>query len=474
MPNPATPSSSPTACTSYYVQGAEIANNQIGPCGLTDFPGGTWGGGGKNGEGVYIGTAPEQRGDGKNPDASPDQSDGNWVHDNTFNTQGNECVDIKEDASGNLVEGNRCTGQRDPESAGFDSRGDANIFRANTAAGNTCAGSRLGGDLANQGVGNVVYDNQLADNGQGGLKVQRSPQGAICGNRGQTTASGTFGTLFQPGAACDPVRLPTITGPELIGAPGSIAPTATPAVDETVPPLPTTPPTRTPRVPPTTTIPPAATAVPTTPTSETPSPWRLRADAPLVIAAPQGRLASGVFVVRNEGGRTYLTTSGRGKIEQDPKQGASYDLQVESAGRYVVWVLGRGHGDDANSVFVRAADTGSVAAHFDDDGWRWERLSRPLAFAAGQIMLSLFPRERGTDIQALVITRDAAWAPPAPDSAIASATAAPSAPTAAATTATTAATAATASATSAPSFPSGQLVTFRPAHIPLDAPELVR
>ena len=96
----------------YFAQHNEIATSRHSRrCGVHDF---RFKAGGKNGEGIYIGTAPEQRGDGKNPTTDPDLSNGNWIHHNSFDTQGNECVDIKEAASGNLVENNRCTGQRDP------------------------------------------------------------------------------------------------------------------------------------------------------------------------------------------------------------------------------------------------------------------------------------------------------------------------------------------------------------------------
>ncbi|CAN5574220.1 hypothetical protein BH20ACT18_BH20ACT18_07020 [soil metagenome] len=43
-------------------------------------------------------------------------------------TKGNECVDVKENSSKNLVESNRWTGQKDKEAGGFDSRGNGNTF----------------------------------------------------------------------------------------------------------------------------------------------------------------------------------------------------------------------------------------------------------------------------------------------------------------------------------------------------------
>ena len=70
----------------------------------------------------------------------------------TFDTQGNECVDIKEGATANVVEHNDCTGQKDPESAGFDSRGSGNVFRFNASYANLGAGVRLGGDSEADGA----------------------------------------------------------------------------------------------------------------------------------------------------------------------------------------------------------------------------------------------------------------------------------------------------------------------------------
>ena len=54
---------------------------------------------GKNGEGIYVGTAPEQLDDSKNPTDDRDKSNNNWIHHNSIDTQGNECVDIKERSS---------------------------------------------------------------------------------------------------------------------------------------------------------------------------------------------------------------------------------------------------------------------------------------------------------------------------------------------------------------------------------------
>ena len=187
----------------YLIQNSEIAYNSILACGISDFE---FNDGGKNGEGVYIGTAPEQLKDGKNPTAKIDRSNNNWVHHNQFNTQGNECVDIKEGSSFNLIENNRCTGQKDINSGGMDSRGNDNIFRYNEIYDNLGAGVRLGGDNKKDGINNQVYGNKIINNQSGGISFQRMPQGQICGNEMQDNAKGnsvgSYGQDFHPEESC--------------------------------------------------------------------------------------------------------------------------------------------------------------------------------------------------------------------------------------------------------------------------------
>ena len=172
----------------YFAQHNEIGFSHFESCGVRDFK---FHAGKRNGEAIYIGTAPEQRGNGENPSADPDQSSANWIHDNSFNTQGNECVDIKESSSANLVEHNSCTGQQDPNSGGFDARGGGNIFRYNESFGNVGAGIRLGGDGAADGLDNQVYDNSFHDNQAGGIKLVRKQQ-KLCGNTLRDNAKGNM------------------------------------------------------------------------------------------------------------------------------------------------------------------------------------------------------------------------------------------------------------------------------------------
>lgn len=188
----------------YFAQNNEIAFNKILNCGVRDFKFGAMKH--KNGEGIYIGTAPEQLNDGKNPTSDIDQSKDNWIHHNTIDTQGNECVDIKEGASRNIIENNYCMGQLDPDSAGLDSRGNNNVFRYNQVFGNRGAGVRLGGDTPSDGSNNDVYGNNIYDNASGGIKFQAKTQGQVCENVMSSNvggdAVGTFGSLFSPNVDC--------------------------------------------------------------------------------------------------------------------------------------------------------------------------------------------------------------------------------------------------------------------------------
>jgi Right handed beta helix region len=155
-----------------FAQANEVAGNVVARCGRVRF---NLARGSKNGEAVYIGTAPEQSG------GRPDRSDRNRVHHNRIAATA-ECVDVKEAARGNLVERNRCSGSDDPDGAGLSSRGDHTSFRYNVSTRNAGAGIRLGGDRRTQGVRNNVVGNTLTDNAGYGLKVLRHPQGRIAGN----------------------------------------------------------------------------------------------------------------------------------------------------------------------------------------------------------------------------------------------------------------------------------------------------
>ena len=175
----------------------EIAFNEIRGCGQRNF---NLAEDRKNGEGVYVGTAPEQLDD--LPGDGPDRSDRNWIHDNKINTPA-ECVDVKEFSAAALVEHNMCTGGQDPDSAGFSARGDRVTFRGNTVYGGAGAGIRLGGDRAGQGLHTVVVDNDFEHPRGYGIKIMRTPQGEICGNGLLSPGEGASNlSTADPTAAC--------------------------------------------------------------------------------------------------------------------------------------------------------------------------------------------------------------------------------------------------------------------------------
>lgn len=165
---------------------AEVAGNTIGPCGLVNF---SLEEGRKNGEGIYVGTAPEQLPDDDDRDVSRD----NWIHGNTISTQA-ECVDLKEGTTANLVERNHCTGGLDPDGSAFDNRGNGNIIRNNVATGEAGAGVRLGGDTSKDGLDNVVVDNTLTGNKGYGIKIQRQPQREVARNTLSGNDEGPIGS----------------------------------------------------------------------------------------------------------------------------------------------------------------------------------------------------------------------------------------------------------------------------------------
>lgn len=213
----------------YFSTNNEIDNNEIGPCGVDDFQ---FNGGGKNGEGIYVGTAPEQRGMNGAPTADPDISKNNRIHSNTIDTQGGECVDVKEDATENIVENNICRGSKDPDSAGLDSRGNNNVFRGNTVEGSVGAGVRVGGDTRLYGIDNTITGNTLINNRVGGIKFMAHPQRLVCGNimSGNVGGNsvGTYKANYTPTDPC-----PDITSPPTQTPVPTVIATATPPPSET-------------------------------------------------------------------------------------------------------------------------------------------------------------------------------------------------------------------------------------------------
>lgn len=168
----------------YLSSDVEVVGNRIGPCGLVNFD---LDSSKKNGEGVYIGTSPDQLS--RNPTDVPDATTRVWVHDNVIRPRA-ECVDIKEYAVRNVVERNDCAGGIDPDGSGVSARGNDNVIRDNVVQGFAGKGVRLGGEPDGQGVDNQVYANRVTATGDYGIGIMREPQGRICGNVLSDNAAG--------------------------------------------------------------------------------------------------------------------------------------------------------------------------------------------------------------------------------------------------------------------------------------------
>lgn len=183
-----------------------FSRNRVWNCGREGFD---LARGRKNGEGVYIGTAPEQR---HKIGGVPDRSYGNVVERNIFRTNAAEAVDIKEDSERNVVRLNAASFSLDPDGAAFGSRGDRNRFLSNVATDGGGAGFRLGGDTVKRGEHgqattrtygkrNVLRGNRADRNAGYGYKFMASPEDVDCSNTGTRNER----ELYHFGAARFPI-----------------------------------------------------------------------------------------------------------------------------------------------------------------------------------------------------------------------------------------------------------------------------
>lgn len=162
-----------------------ITGNRVSGCGRQGFD---LAGDRKNGEGIYVGTTPDQVGK-----SGPDKSARNQVSNNRIASPA-ECVDVKEGALANAITGNDCSGVLDPKSGGFSVRGNHNTLADNRVHDVAGAGVRLGGVGTSDGIANVVRGNDIRDVGGVGVKAERVQQGAICGNVVERAAGGISNT----------------------------------------------------------------------------------------------------------------------------------------------------------------------------------------------------------------------------------------------------------------------------------------
>ncbi|HWP02075.1 MAG TPA: DNRLRE domain-containing protein [Gemmatimonadaceae bacterium] len=202
----------------YQTTESIVRNSRIHDCGLDG-----------NGEGIYLGTAPEQR---YKNGGNPDETDRNLIEGNEIWAV-EEGIDIKEDSSHNVVRANVVHHTTDENSGGLNVRSDDNQILGNYSYANRGAGFRFGGDIAwhplygdgyHYGVRNVLRDNRADGNARYGYKFMHGPQDADCSNSGE----GNGGELYHFGGEPFPIPCPgtPVSTPAPIPTPD---PTPTPA-----------------------------------------------------------------------------------------------------------------------------------------------------------------------------------------------------------------------------------------------------
>lgn len=136
-----------------------------------------------NGEGVYIGTSARST---DQPYHKNDGSNNNLVQNNVIQTFASECVNIKENASGNIIDSNQCLYGLGPETANealLEVRGRNNQITNNAIKHSWGYGIKLWSDTASAGGANIVAGNHLSDIRSAVITVKTQPQPAeICQN----------------------------------------------------------------------------------------------------------------------------------------------------------------------------------------------------------------------------------------------------------------------------------------------------
>ncbi|CAM9196305.1 unnamed protein product [Ectocarpus sp. 13 AM-2016] len=260
-----------------HVTRAEVHHNNITDCGIYDF---RMYGDGKNGEGLYVGTASDQWEDG------PDVCKGNIIRNNYIRTRGNEGIDVKEGSVDTVIEYNEVHMQYDKESGGIGSRGDRSIIRFNHIQDTDGSGVRLGGHIVDDieyGANNQVYENTMVDCRHSAVKVMVDPQGQICDNEVTLPDNVDEDDYDYSGGAYyyDPL-IPCESSPTPVTEP-------TPATSPTTePPTTESPTTEPPTTEPPTTEPPT-TEPPTTepPTTESPTTESPMTESPTMEPTPE-------------------------------------------------------------------------------------------------------------------------------------------------------------------------------------------
>jgi hypothetical protein len=167
----------------YFVKDSEISMNSISTCGTDAFypiPSGS----SKNGEGIYIGTSHKIEQRNKNPDTSIDVTNNISIVNNLINTQGNECVDVKEGSNNIRIESNYCLGQREQHAACYRISGTASLIKNNKCFGAIGSGVLITTSHSgpNYAKNNTVQSNKITRVGEYGIEDNGNGGNSYCGN----------------------------------------------------------------------------------------------------------------------------------------------------------------------------------------------------------------------------------------------------------------------------------------------------
>lgn len=194
-----------------------------------------------NGEGVYLGTSPTTT---NLSNYADDQTDDNLVTGNIITTYGSECVDVKENASGNVVQGNNCGDNLEPaidDGSNLEVRGDHTTVTGNTVHDSPGWNIKLQTDSPKYDLGgNVIAHNALTNAGNGvNLQIDGETDVTVCGNTLDAGSNSPTpptapcppgvpigSPTSSPSSSASPISSPSKSVP--MSSPATVSPTASP------------------------------------------------------------------------------------------------------------------------------------------------------------------------------------------------------------------------------------------------------
>lgn len=104
-------------------------------------------------------------------------------------------------------------------------------------------------------------------------------------------------------------------------------------------------------------------------------------------------------------------------MQNDAKTYLAFDLNVSSAGKFYVWLLGYGPDRSSDSFYIQA-DNGSKQQIALAKRWSWKRSSSTLTLSQGAHSLKIVNREDGASVDMILLTTDAHYTPAGPGAAL--------------------------------------------------------